>query len=107
MFPSLRGQRKQPGGYPKGDGPKFSKLRVLPPFSKASIDDEEVTIADALKAAGYKTGFLGKWYLGFKAVPKQTRQWHEVNVGGGSSGPPSCFHLIKIPLSKMVLKASI
>lgn len=82
------------GGYPQGDGPKFSKLRVLPPFSKASIDDEEVTIADALKAAGYKTGFLGKWHLGFKASPEAdpTNYGYEVNVGGGAyHGPPSWF----------------
>lgn len=88
------GKGNTPGEYPKGDGAKNSKLRLLPPFSQTCIAEEEVTLADTLKAAGYKTGFLGKWHLGFKGTPESdpTNYGYDVNVGGGAyHGPPSWF----------------
>lgn len=38
--------------------------QVLFPFSQDGIDDYEITIAEALKPLGYKTGCFGKWHLG-------------------------------------------
>ncbi len=37
---------------------------VVGPESKGHIRASEVTIADGLKSAGYKTGMFGKWHLG-------------------------------------------
>ncbi len=38
--------------------------RVLFPYSDGGIQDNEVTIAEALKPAGYATACVGKWHLG-------------------------------------------
>jgi len=83
-----------PGKYAKGDSPKNSRQRLLVPFSNTCIAEEEITIADTLKGAGYKTAFFGKWHLGFKGSPESdpTNYGYDVNVGGGVyHGPPSWF----------------
>jgi arylsulfatase A len=38
--------------------------QVLVPWSKGGLPAEEVTIAEALKPAGYSTACVGKWHLG-------------------------------------------
>ncbi len=38
--------------------------RVLFPNSTGGIPDEEITLAQALKARGYATMCIGKWHLG-------------------------------------------
>jgi len=88
------GKGNTPGEYPKENNAKMSKLRLLPPFSNTCLEEEEITIADTLKAAGYKTGFLGKWHLGFKGESEAdpTNYGYDFNVGGGAyHGPPSWF----------------
>jgi arylsulfatase A-like enzyme/ubiquinone/menaquinone biosynthesis C-methylase UbiE len=52
---------------------------------------KETTIAEALKPAGYSTGYIGKWHLGMDAH-YPTAQGYEVNLGGCDYGqPPSYF----------------
>ncbi len=51
---------------------------------------EEVTIAEALKQAGYTTGFVGKWHLGGKAYWPE-HQGFDVNIGGCQSGMPRSY----------------
>lgn len=58
---------------------------------------EEVTIAEALKEAGYATGFVGKWHLSTREEDRQKyypdRQGFDVNIGGDWSGaPPTYFY---------------
>lgn len=53
---------------------------------------EEVTLAEALKEAGYRTNFVGKWHLGDEPYYPQ-KQGFDVNVAGDSSGsPPGYFY---------------
>jgi arylsulfatase A len=41
-----------------------AKRRVLFPDSKGGLPETEITIASALKEAGYSTACIGKWHLG-------------------------------------------
>ncbi|UZJ43983.1 sulfatase [Marinimicrobium sp. C6131] len=52
------------GRLPVRSGMASSKRRVLFPDSNGGIPQSEVTIAEALKSLGYKTGMVGKWHLG-------------------------------------------
>ena len=68
-----------PGNPRKG---KLDRLR----FTEA-LPLEEVTIAEALKEAGYRTGHIGKWHLGKEGfLPEQ--QGYDVNVAGNHRGSP-------------------
>ena len=51
---------------------------------------EEVTIAEALQAGGYKTFFAGKWHLGKKGFWPED-QGFEVNIAGGKAGAPRSY----------------
>ncbi len=53
---------------------------------------EEVTLAEALKEAGYRTCFVGKWHLGNEPYYPE-KQGFDVNVGGNDAGsPPTYFY---------------
>jgi arylsulfatase A-like enzyme len=58
---------------------------------------EEVTLAEALREAGYRTGFFGKWHLGGPDFFPD-KQGFDLNVGGCQRGsPPSYFSPYRIP----------
>ena len=38
--------------------------RVITPLTTMALPLDTVTVAESLKAAGYKTGYVGKWHLG-------------------------------------------
>jgi arylsulfatase A len=70
-------------------------------LKKPDIQDhlsfDEVTIAQALKEAGYATGFFGKWHLGGPAHWPD-KHGFDLNVAGcGLGHPPSYFSPYKIP----------
>ena len=53
---------------------------------------EEVTLAEALKDAGYQTAFVGKWHLGEASECWPEHQGFDLNIGGcGAGHPPSYF----------------
>ena len=61
------------------------KTRKLIPIKNTEVlADENVTIVEMLKSAGYTTGTFGKWHLG--EDPKT--QGFDVNVAGGNNGNP-------------------
>lgn len=53
---------------------------------------EEVTLAEAVKQAGYQTAFIGKWHLGEESKYWPEHQGFDLNIGGcGKGHPPSYF----------------
>jgi len=58
---------------------------------------EEVTIAEALRRAGYATGHVGKWHLGTEAYWPE-KHGFDRNIGGCEAGqPPSYFAPYRLP----------
>ena len=54
---------------------------VLRPVSPNGLHPNEVTIAEVLKAAGYKTSIIGKWHLGDQPEFLPTRQGFDEYFG--------------------------
>lgn len=74
--------------------------KVLCPPNPYWMEHEEITIAEALKDAGYKSGYVGKWHLGDPAWYPEG-QGYDVNRGGCFYGqPPSYFDPYNQPKSK-------
>jgi len=74
--------------------------KILTPPNATHLPHDEITIAETLQAAGYKTFYSGKWHLGGMAnVNKKdkgapltsmpTDHGFEINIGGYKSGSPS------------------
>ena len=61
--------------------------KLIPPEYIHQMPLEEVTIAEALKQAGYTTCFIGKWHLGGKPYWPE-HQGFDINIGGTQSGMP-------------------
>ncbi|MGB2823060.1 MAG: sulfatase, partial [Phycisphaerae bacterium] len=65
-----------------------SRFRKLIPIKNNTIlDAKVVTIAEALKPAGYITASMGKWHLG-DGETGPVGQGFDVNVGGNTAGNP-------------------
>src|SRR5215831_9586795 len=66
---------------------------LLPPKYRQSLPAEETTLAEAFKAAGYRTAFAGKWHLGGKGSLPSDHGFevvHELNskpAGGPADDP--------------------
>jgi uncharacterized sulfatase len=54
---------------------------AVPPKNDIRLPDEEITIAEALKPAGYATSCVGKWHLGHKPEFFPTRQGFDEYYG--------------------------
>jgi len=64
---------------------RFTKM--LPADYDRRLRTEEITLAEVLRNAGYKTFFAGKWHLG-GAGSGPTDHGFDINVGGTHSGSP-------------------
>jgi arylsulfatase A-like enzyme len=67
-------------------GRRGGKFNCAPLNDRMSLS--EVTLAEALKAGGYKTFFAGKWHLGASAEYWPENQGFDVNQGGWKHGGP-------------------
>lgn len=70
------------GGSQRGD--------LLPAEYQHHLPQEERTLAEVLKEAGYATGYFGKWHLG-DAPNLPESQGFDVNVGGTGAGQPASY----------------
>jgi len=81
VFPLQSGGQSTTSKFMQSLARRFGKLGAIDMSVKSMVDgipDEEVTIADALKVAGYRTGMIGKWHLGdFSHDP----QYHPMKHG--------------------------
>ncbi|MEM9703766.1 MAG: sulfatase-like hydrolase/transferase, partial [Planctomycetota bacterium] len=66
-------------------GPK-TRQRLLPIPNRSGLAPEVVTMAEALKAAGYTTGHFGKWHLAGKDGALPTQQGFDVSFNSYGRG---------------------
>jgi arylsulfatase A-like enzyme len=79
-------------------GSKRPKARLQIPEWTEYLPDAEVTLAEALKPAGYVSAIVGKWHLGDGPEHDPRRQGFDINIAGfGAGSTPSHFSPYKIP----------
>ena len=61
------------GNLPVRSGLYGRKRRVLFPNELGAIPQQQVTLAEALRSAGYHTAMVGKWHLGDRPEALPTR----------------------------------
>lgn len=64
---------------------RFDKL--LPAEYVHNLPDKNITLAEAMKTAGYKTFFAGKWHLGSDGSYPENHGF-DINIGGWDKGSP-------------------
>jgi len=64
--------------------------KLLRPVIRQQLPLEEITLAEALKPAGYVCGHIGKWHLGGRGFGP-TDQGFDVNVAGSDTGSPPTY----------------
>jgi arylsulfatase A len=52
---------------------------------------EELTLAEALREAGYRTASIGKWHLGSEPFSLPEHHGFDVNIGGNAHGAPGSY----------------
>jgi arylsulfatase A-like enzyme len=78
-------------------GQREKNPKLLVPKFNQELPLEEVTIAEALKAAGYSCASIGKWHLGGEPYYPD-KQGFDLNVAGTAKGqPPRYFSPYGIP----------
>ncbi|MBC8114368.1 MAG: sulfatase-like hydrolase/transferase, partial [Candidatus Saccharimonas sp.] len=86
------------GRYPQRSGittwlpgaPKRPAHRLVAPEVPLKLPTSEVTIAEALKPAGYASASIGKWHLGgVGSLP--TDHGFDINIAGDDAGSPYSY----------------
>ena len=80
-------------GYGGAHGPGH---QLKPPQVVGNMPPEDVTLAEALQAAGYATAHVGKWHLQAHHGKGRTHfpeaNGFDVNVAGGKKGQPAAYY---------------
>lgn len=77
-------------------GPWGPKHKLKPPEVAGHMPEAELTLAEALKAAGYATAHIGKWHL--QAHHQSGREHYpeangfDLNIAGHKMGQPGAYH---------------
>jgi arylsulfatase A-like enzyme len=104
--PARLGITNHAPGHPSGFAPRGAAVGEADNAKYLPL--KHVTIAERLNAAGYATGFIGKWHLScrrgqrgtppFEAGLRPEHQGFDLNVGGCDyGGPPSYFDPYRNP----------
>jgi len=76
-------------------GPNAPKYKLLGPEAVGSLPLDEITIAEALKEAGYRTAHIGKWHLQSHGQKDKANfpqaQGFDVNIAGHNAGQPGSY----------------
>jgi len=70
------------------EGHKYPWAKLNVPDWTMYLPNEEYTMAEAFKDAGYKTAHFGKWHLGEKEENWPENHGFDLNIGGYSKGSP-------------------
>ena len=89
----------QSGKYPAriginfilNDGLTSPTYKLRPPHCETEMKLSEITMAETLKAGGYKTFFAGKWHLGEEEKYYPQHQGYDINFGGHKAGQPASY----------------
>ncbi|HUT56457.1 MAG TPA: sulfatase [Phycisphaerae bacterium] len=65
--------------------------KLIPTPNTTTLRADIVTMAEALKAAGYRTAHMGKWHLGREPELGPKAQGFDVNIAGGMAGQPRSY----------------
>lgn len=75
---------------PRERGKDWPWNKFIEPIQVAGLPQEEVTVAERLKAAGYDTAIIGKWHLGGEGFEPE-KQGFDVCIGAGYYPHPRTY----------------
>jgi arylsulfatase A-like enzyme len=78
---------------------KTQLRKIIPIANKTILETNAVTIAEALKPAGYVCASIGKWHMGDDPEYGPLAQGFDINIAGNHSGSPpnGYFAPFKLP----------
>lgn len=68
--------------------------RVITPQTTMALPLDTITVAESLKAAGYRTGYVGKWHLGNGGEFAPERQGYDFAVQIGGPHLPGKYRVV-------------
>lgn len=68
--------------------------RVITPQTTMALPSEAVTVAEALKEVGYRTGYVGKWHLGVGAAYAPDKQGYDYVAEIEGPHLPGKYHVL-------------
>ena len=94
---NIPADKKNPCWKPQSE---WKGKKVLVPPNALWLESKEITIAELLRPAGYKSCYVGKWHLGTDPW-YPTEQGYDYNYGGCDYGqPPSYFDPFNKPKAR-------